>query len=1211
MSPPVPIASTDSADACPVPHDKRSTSPTNGGSRVLGWLRPKSAAAATCPAPQESVGATKVVFGDAETTIHYTPSTLASEIVDQIVAKLGLSFDNFHFITVDGHTVLDKDPATLVNFARLTIVQGQPEMIAIKGPRPAPIFGNVHQFAPDMTAALHENGKLYGKTFMFKVFDTNIYATTDPDVVQRVALETPFFTKKIAGVLKEIQTFAGHGLFTSDTTDPEWEPAHKMLMPTFSSGAMKQYMEDMNHVTAQMVNSFDQMHGHKMHVTEWMTRFTLQTIGVCGFGYDMHLLDSPDAPLHAFVDSMNTCLNESKVRFGHTRFYKMWPTAANANFESSMAMMQNTVDQVIAERKANPDPTKRDLLNFMLNNTTESGEHLSDANIRDQVITFLIAGHETTSTLLSWTLWLLTRNPAVEAKAIEEAVRVCGSDPSVPITFQQVGQLTYITQILKETLRLYPPAAVMGKTCTTSTTVKGVRINRGERVAVDLAGLHRSREVWGANPDVFNPDHFTKENEAKRHMFSWVPFSFGERSCIGMAFSLQESKIAIATLLRKFSFEYNGPVSVAYDKIALTLKPLDLFLTIHPRGALPSPSAAPVVVPAPTSAANGTADLTARAINGVALGSLEVVYGSNMGTSEAYAEQLVATAKRFGVATTSLRTLDDWAAQSTKKQGDKHVTVFITSTYNGNPPDNAMAAADWFKVTTATDAKPLANLKYAVFGCGNTQWRTFQAFPHLVDGWVATLGGQQVAAPGEGNADADIDGDWTAWHANFWTTLQTEYGLAAKGADGGHPMLAAEAAAEAATIAIHAGVTAAPVRPKSHVATKLTVNRELLTVLSGADAEWTTGKSTRHLEFTLAGDAPIKNYREGDHFEVWPENSPADVAAVAKHLGVSLDTVFSVSGDAVNAKSTAGIIGRQVQCSVGDALTYFVDLTGPLGKPLAEAVLTRQGRTAEAAAVRNYDAAAYKKVAGEYRRAIDAILAAPGIDLRDVVVTINGISPRRYSIASSSAKHPNTVALAVGVADGGLCSNFLQRAEVGHTIYTQIRPCNDAFHLPTAPEDMYAHIIMISAGTGISPFLGFLEERDARGLTAASGAAEAHMFYGCRHPDHDHVYAAEMRDYVARGVLTKAHVAYSRHAPSLAANGGVKYVQHAIAQEADLVMDLLARGGRIYICGSAKGMARDVFKAVAQMAHDKLGVDGDAYVQGLQAEGRYLEDVWG
>jgi len=172
-----------------------------------------------------------------------------------------------------------------------------------------------------------------------------------------------------------------------------------------------------------------------------------------------------------------------------------------------------------------------------------TGEQLDDVNIRYQINTFLIAGHETTSGLLSCTLYALLKHPDVLKKAYEEVDRVLGPDTDVRPTYQQVTQLTYITQILKEALRLWPPAAGLRIAPLQDETIGGqYKLRKNTFVTVLVMALHRDPSVWGPNPDAFDPENFSKEAEAKRPINAWKPFGNGQRACIGRGFAMHEAR---------------------------------------------------------------------------------------------------------------------------------------------------------------------------------------------------------------------------------------------------------------------------------------------------------------------------------------------------------------------------------------------------------------------------------------------------------------------------------------------------------------------------------------------------------------------------------------------------------------------------------------------------------------------------------------------
>jgi cytochrome P450 / NADPH-cytochrome P450 reductase len=271
------------------------------------------------------------------------------------------------------------------------------------------------------------------------------------------------FDKALAPALVTAQALAGDGLFTSETSNPKWRKAHAILMPCFSLKAMRIYLPMMVDIAEQLVERWQRLNAEdEINVVDDMTRLTLDTVGICGFGYRFNSFSRQD--MHPFVQSLNrvlTALPETATRSSletTLRFRQRWQS------QEDLDLMFSTVDRLIKERKASGEEgaEKTDLLNAMLNGTDpQTGEGLDDRNIRDQIMTFLIAGHETTSSLLSFALYFLINHPIVLARAYEEVDNVLGRDTKIPPTYEQVHQLQYISQILKESLRLCPPASFL------------------------------------------------------------------------------------------------------------------------------------------------------------------------------------------------------------------------------------------------------------------------------------------------------------------------------------------------------------------------------------------------------------------------------------------------------------------------------------------------------------------------------------------------------------------------------------------------------------------------------------------------------------------------------------------------------------------------------------------------------------------------------
>ena len=313
--------------------------------------------------------------------------------------------------------------------------------------------------------------------------------------------------------------------------------------------------------------------------------------------------------------------------------------------------MNKMVDEIIAERRKNAEAAegKKDMLGAMMTGVDRAtGEQLDDVNIRYQINTFLIAGHETTSGLLSCTLYALLKHPDVLKKAYEEVDRVLGPDIDARPTYQQVTQLTYITQILKEALRLWPPAPAYGIAPLKDETIGGkYKLKKNTFITVLVMALHRDPSVWGPNPDAFDPENFSREAEAKRPVNAWKPFGNGQRACIGRGFAMHEAALAIGMILQRFKLIDIHRYQMQL-KETLTIKPDGFKIKVRPRadkdrGAFAGRAAV-------AAAASNAAAPQARTRPGHNT-PLLVLYGSNLGTAEELATRVADLAEVNGFAT--------------------------------------------------------------------------------------------------------------------------------------------------------------------------------------------------------------------------------------------------------------------------------------------------------------------------------------------------------------------------------------------------------------------------------------------------------------------------------------------------------------------------------------------------------------------------------
>jgi cytochrome P450/NADPH-cytochrome P450 reductase len=575
-----------------------------------------------------------------------------------------------------------------------------------------------------------------------------------------------------------------------------------------------------------------------------------------------------------------------------------------------------------------------------------------------------------------------------------------------------------------------------------------------------------------------------------------------------------------------------------------------------------------------------------------------VLYGSNLGTAEELATRVADLAEVNGFAT-RLGALDDYVGKLPEQGG---VLIFCAS-YNGAPPDNATQFVKWLSSGLPKDA--LAKVRYLVFGCGNSDWAaTYQSVPRVIDEQLAAHGARSVYTRGEGDARSDLDGQFEKWFATAAPAAMKELGVDsgfARSADDA-PLYAIEPVALSAVNTI---VTQGGVAPM-----KVLVNSELQNK-SGVNP---SDRSTRHIEVQLPAGT---SYRVGDHLSVVPRNDPALVDSVARRFGF-------LPADQIRLQVAEG---RRAQLPVGDAvsvgrlLTEFVELQQIATRKQIQ-IMSEQTRCPVTkpkllAYVGDDEASAERyrsDVLAKRKSVFDLLEEHPACELpfHAYLEMLSLLAPRYYSISSSPSGDGARCSVTVGVVQApassgrgvykGVCSNYLSGRRVGDTVHATVRETKAGFRLP---DDASVPVIMIGPGTGLAPFRGFLQERAHRKAQGAK-LGPAMLFFGCRHPEQDFLYADELKAFAADGI-TELHTAFSR------AEGPKTYVQHLVAAQKDRVWNLIEQGAIVYVCGDGSKMEPDVKAALVAIYREKSGADAEAgqrWIDDLGTKNRYVLDVW-
>lgn len=573
------------------------------------------------------------------------------------------------------------------------------------------------------------------------------------------------FDKSLAGGLSKVRAFSGDGLFTSKTKEPNWQKAHNILVPSFSQQAMRGYHSMMVDIAVQLVQKWARLNPNdSIDVPDDMTRLTLDTIGLCGFSYRFNSFYRETH--NPFIISMVNSLDEAMHQGTRLPIQNKLMFKRKKQFEQDIQAMFELVDKLIAERKEQGDQGETDMLARMLSaKDPQTGEKLDDENIRFQIITFLIAGHETTSGLLSFVLYLLLKNPEVLKKAYEEVDQVFTSP--VP-TYKQVSKLKYIRMILNESLRIYPTAPQFTLYAKEDMVLGGkYPIKKKQNVAILLPQLHRDKDAWGEDADEFRPERF--EDPDKIPHDAYKPFGNGQRACIGMQFALHEATLLIGMILQKFHLidPTNYQLKI---KQTMTLKPDNFTMRVQLRDKKIVDPFAVTTEETVRAGSKKRSQAQNSSLIGINTRPLLVLYGSNMGTAEGIARELAETARGYGVKS-EVAALDD-RINNLPTEG---AVLIVTSSYNGKPPKNARKFVQWLE---QLEPGRLKGVHYAVFGCGDRNWaNTYQDVPRFIDEQLAAKGASRFSQRGEADVSTDFEQQLKEWKKLMWSDAMKAFGL--------------------------------------------------------------------------------------------------------------------------------------------------------------------------------------------------------------------------------------------------------------------------------------------------------------------------------------------------------------------------------------------------------------------------------------------------
>uniref|UniRef100_A0A0W0F1E3 Putative fatty acid hydroxylase n=1 Tax=Moniliophthora roreri TaxID=221103 RepID=A0A0W0F1E3_MONRR len=1051
----------------------------------------------------------------------------------------------------------------------------------IPQPRTIPFLGNVTSIDTEVPLrGFILLAKQFGEIYQLDILGSISVNLNSNALINEVSDEKRF-RKAVGGALYNVRDLVGDGLFTAMEGEPNWGIAHRLLMPAFGTLSIRGMMEDMRDICSQLFLKWERFGPeYIIDPVDDFTRVTLDTLAFCCMSYRLNSFYTEHTP--PFSTSMADFLSATFVRSSRPALIQAMKTSENAKYEADIKLMKDLATKIVADRKANPTE-KKDILNIMLNGRDpKTGEGLSDESIINNLLTFMIAGHETSSGMLSFTTYYLIKHPRAMRKLQKEVDDILNGRPMKP---EDLGNMPYLVAVMRESLRLSPTASQRGVFSLEDTTLLNGKyfIKKGTRLVCQEWLNHRDPVVWGNDAEEFKPERMLDGKFEALPPNAWQPFGYGMRGCIGRPFAWQEVALILASMIQKFDLELADPSYTLIIKQSLTIKPKNFYIKARLRKTGPPLQTSLTPVPSQTLAGEaGSSTITASK------GSipLYLLYGSNTGTSETFAQRVANDAARHGFKAK----LDNMDSFTGALPPDGPVIVF-TASYEGQPADNAARFIDWL---TNIEGEELKGVRFGVFGCGNSDWaQTLQRIPRLCDDLMEKRGGKRLLPRGEADSGkGDFFEVYEGFVASLWATLEKEYNVQKSDAP-------ASSGLEVRTVTPGTQRAVALRQPGVGLGK---VFENIVLTKPGHPVK-------RHIEFELPEGT---SYRTGDYLAILPRNPESVVRRVLALFGLPSEQEVIISSSGPTPLPTDKAV------SIAEVLAGYVELSQP--------ATTHDIRTLTECATADATRSALQELSASYQ---DKVLG-PRLSVFDILETYKNdvkvglgaflqmlppMRVRQYSISSSPLWNPERATLTVSVLESplksdssktflGVGSNFLANLKPGDLVQMLVRGSVN-FH---PPEDITVPIVAFCAGSGLAPIRGFIQER---AIQKASGrdVGKILLFFGCRTPEDDFLYAEnELKEWKDLGVVD-IRPAFSRASDK---SVGCKYIQHRLWNDREDVIEAYRNNARFYVCGSnviAKEVKVGLVEIYKQLHPEKDETTAKVELADL-LKGRYATDVF-
>ncbi len=408
------------------------------------------------------------------------------------------------------------------------------------GPKGMPLLGSVRDFRRDPLAFLTACARDYGDIATYRLGPQRMLLVSDSDEIERILVREHHDFPKVHFFWRQVTAVFGNGLLTSEGAF--WQRQRRLAAPAFAGPSLARYAATMVRLSEDWIAGWRPGERRDLHAE--LMGLTLGIAVKTLFGLEV-------AEDVAAIDEAVTDMSEEVAsRFGRPILIPDWvPLPGHRRYRAGLRCIETMVSRMIAERRARPDAPDS-LLSAMLEARDETGAAMSDRQLRDEVITFLLAGHETTALVLSWTIHLLGRHPEIDTRLAGEIREVLGERPP---TIADLPRLRFAEQVVTETMRLYPPAWIIGRDAGKDCVIGGYPVRAGTGLVISPWVLHRDSRHYDA-PDEFRPDRWQGDLARRLPRFAYMPFGGGPRICIGNRFAITEAVLILSVLIQRFRF---------------------------------------------------------------------------------------------------------------------------------------------------------------------------------------------------------------------------------------------------------------------------------------------------------------------------------------------------------------------------------------------------------------------------------------------------------------------------------------------------------------------------------------------------------------------------------------------------------------------------------------------------------------------------------